>query len=303
MIVVFGSIGVDLVTRLPRFPRPGETIACDGYVMIPGTKGANQALAAARAGARVALIATLGQDSSAEVAASLLRAEGVDLGHVRSVPGPTGTCLITVVESGENTVVAASGANLATTIEPLADLSFGKDDTLILQLEIDRGVTFEAIRLGRERGARVILNAAPAGPVPHEILALLDLLVVNETEAEAVGSALGLDERDPEAIGQRLNEECGCAVLVTLGAGGATAFAGGGERVHVAAPAVRVVDTTAAGDSFIGFLAASLEAGFGLADSMRRGVAGGSLCCMRSGAQTGIPVLAEVEAFLASGTA
>ena len=298
MIVVFGSVGVDIVAVLPRFPRPGETIACPSYDIVAGTKGANQALAAARAGALVAHIASRGDDAFGTVAISLLTGAGVDLSRLAIVDVPTGACLITVDSTGENTVVAAASANLSTTMAQLGSHPFGRADTLVLQREIPDEQTFAAIRLSRERGARTILNVAPAGPVPGEILRLLDILVVNEHEALIVGAALGLAESDPETIGSRLAEIHGCAVVVTLGGDGAVAWSGG-ERTRVAALSVDVRDTTAAGDSFIGFFAAALDAGHDFATALRRGAAAGSLCCAGAGAQTSIPWRADVDAALA----
>ena len=295
MIVVFGAIGVDIVTHVPRFPRPGESIACDGYDVVPGTKGANQALAAARAGASVALVATRGGDEAGIVAASLLQQAGVDLRHVRTVDTPTGTCLITVDATGENTVIAASSANRHTVASQLEACAFGSGDVLLLQAELPLGETFAAVRLARERGARIVLNAAPAVVVPAEVLAALDLLVVNETEAEALASALGIDETDPEQIARAVQQACGCATVVTLGSGGAVLW-DKGVRCHAPALAVAVVDTTAAGDSFTGYMAAALERGLGLEAGLRQGAVAGSLCCARHGAQTGIPALPEVLA-------
>ena len=302
MIVVFGAIGVDIVTRVQHFPRPGESIACDGYDVVPGTKGANQALAAARAGASVVHVATRGDDASGIVAVSLLQEAGVDLRHVRTVATPTGTCLITVDASGENTVVAASSANRHTTASQLEACAFGAGDVLLLQCELPLAETFAAVRLARERGARVVLNAAPAAAVPADVLSALHLLVVNETEAEAIAAATGLHEADPERIARLLHEEHGCATVVTLGGDGAVLWDGGVRR-HVPALAVPVVDSTAAGDSFTGYMAAALDRGLGLEAGLRHGVAAGSLCCTRHGAQTGIPTRAEVLAALEDRTA
>ena len=295
MIVVFGAIGIDIVTRVARFPQPGETVACDGYDIVPGTKGANQALAAARAGASVVHVATVGDDASGIAAASLLREAGVDLQHLRVVGTPTGTCLITVDAAGENTVVAASSANRHTTLSQLDACAFGAGDTLVLQCELRAEETYAAVRLARARGARIVLNAAPAAAVPAPVLAALDLLVVNETEAIAIGAALGFAEADPERIAQAIHAAHGCATAVTLGAGGAVLW-DGGVRCHAPALNVAIVDTTAAGDSFTGYMAAALDRGLGMQAALLQGVAAGSLCCSRAGAQTGIPDAAEVLA-------
>lgn len=302
MIVVFGSVGVDLVTRVARFPRPGETLACDGYDIVAGTKGANQALAARRAGAAVTHIATRGDDPFGEVAVSLLADAGVDLSHVAVSAAPTGACMVTLSASGENAIIAAAGANKDTAVASLERVAFGAGDTLVLQREIADRETFAAIRFGHDRGARVVLNVAPAYPVPSELLGLIDILVLNETETLVVGEALGIGSGDPEDVGRQLAAAHGGTVVVTLGGAGAVLWSG--DR-HLRAPAlpVDVVDTTAAGDSFIGYMVAALDGGADLETALRRGTAAGSLCCARYGAQTGIPTAGEVDAALRAGVA
>jgi ribokinase len=302
VIVVFGAIGVDIVARVERFARPGETIACDGYAIVPGTKGANQALAAARAGAQVGLVATRGDDELGIVAASLLQDAGTDLTHLRTISGATGACLVTVDALGENTVIAASSANGRTTIAQLEACPFGPDDIVVLQCELAARETFAAVHLAKERGARVVLNAAPARSVPSEVLKALDLLVVNETEAEAVGAALGIREIDPERIVEVIHATYGCATVVTLGGGGAVLWSEQ-RAARVPAPRVQVVDTTAAGDSFTGYMAAAMDRGLDLVAAMEQGVIAGSLCCTRHGAQTGVPWLGEVVAMTGAATA
>ncbi len=297
MIVVFGSVGVDLVTRVARFPRPGETLACEFYDVVAGTKGANQALAARRAGSVVLHIATRGNDPFGDIAVSVLREAGVDLSGVAVSANPTGACMVTLTEAGENSIVAASGANRDTAVAALERSPLGAGDTLVLQREIRDTETFAAIRLGRERGARVVLNVAPAYPVPPDMLGMIDILVLNETETLVVGEGLGIESGDPEHVGRMLAETHGGTVVVTLGAGGVVAWSGGWSGRAAALP-VTVVDTTAAGDSFIGYMVAALDQGADLNTALRRGAAAGSLCCARYGAQTGIPTAADVEAAL-----
>lgn len=302
MIVVFGSVGVDLVTRVARFPRPGETLACDDYDIVAGTKGANQALAARRAGAAVTHVATRGDDPFGAVAISLLGDAGVDLSRVAISSAPTGACMVTLTQSGENAIVAAAGANKETAVASLERVAFGAGDTLVLQREIRDRETFAAIRLGHARGARVVLNVAPAYPVPPELLGMIDMLVLNETETLVVGEGLGIASGDPEDVGRRLAAAHGGTVVVTLGRAGAVLWSG---ELHLRAPAlpVSVVDTTAAGDSFIGAMVAALDQGLDLETSLRRGTAAGSLCCARYGAQPGIPTADEVDAALRAAIA
>lgn len=293
MIVVFGSVALDLVVNVSRIPRPGESLQSPEYRLVPGSKGGNQAVAAARSGARVTHVATVGRDEHAELATATLRAEGVDLSHLAFSDKATALCLVTVAADGENTVLVAAGANIQTRVSQLEAVSFGEGDTLVLQMEVPLADNFAAVRLGRARGARVILNVAPAAPVPAETLRDLDVLVANEHEITLVADALGLAATSPEQAARSVHEAYGCSTLVTLGAKGVVAYHQG--RVYsVAAPKVDVVDTTSAGDSFTGAFAAALDAGAGFGTALRHGVAAGSIACSAAGAQPSIPRLDAV---------
>lgn len=287
MIVVFGSVNVDFVTRVPRIPRPGETVLGPDYAVIPGGKGANQALAARRAGADVCLAAAVGRDPFADIALSLLREDGVDLSRVARVDSPTGAAFICVEETGENAIVVASGANRLAAAIQLEGVAWRQGDTLLLQREAPEGEAREAARRAREAGARVILNAAPAGAVDPDLLALLDILVVNEHEVEIVGGAAGL-RGSPDEIARGIDATLGVATVVTLGAEGVIGWTGGIRRAAPALPIVPV-DTTAAGDAFCGALAAALDQGFGFTTALARGAAAGSLACLSAGAQVSLP--------------
>ena len=173
MIVVFGSLGVDLVTNVSHIPHPGETVLCEGYFMVPGGKGANQAVAAARAGSKTAIIGSRGNDGFADLAVSVMVEAGVDISGLRSVERPTAVALITVEESGENAIVVASGANQLTEATQLEAYPLAKGDIVLLQREIRDSENFAAIAQAKARGARVILNVAPAGPIPADMLRLL----------------------------------------------------------------------------------------------------------------------------------
>ena len=292
MIFVFGSINIDLVTRVPTIPAPGETVLGRSYALVPGGKGANQALAARRAGAEVALAGATGRDDFARAALALLGADGVDLTRVERVEAPTGAAFIAVDEKGENAIVVASGANLFARAAALDGAALGKGDTLLLQRETPESETLAAARLARTRGARVILNLAPAGAFAAEWLDVLDILVVNEHEAVAVGGALGL-AGDAEAVARALDAR-GVATVATLGAAGAVAWSGG-ARHAVAAPKVEVVDTTGAGDCFVGAFAAALDRGLPIGAALAQGVAAGALACTRAGAQPSLPRRGEIE--------
>ena len=294
MIIVFGSIGVDLVTNVEHIPHPGETVLCEGYFVVPGSKGANQAVAAARAGSNVMHVASCGNDGFATLALSIMKEAGVDLAHVATVAKPTAVALITVDQKAENAIVVASGANRATTLAQLERCAFGVGDTLVLQREIPDGETFAAVDLAKARGARIVLNVAPAGPIPEETLRALDVLVVNEHEALVVARAVGIGASDPEDAVREIAARFGCAAIVTLGADGAVGWTDGVRRV---APALHVtpVDTTAAGDAFTGAFAAALDQGMGFTMALARGAAAGSLACTKPGAQPSIPTKAEID--------
>ena len=293
MIVVFGSINIDLVTRA-NIPAPGETTLGGDYIAVPGGKGANQALAARRAGAKVALVGACGADSFAGLALALINAEGVDLSATRTVAKPTGTAFIVVDPAGENAIVVAAGANAAARAEQLEGLPFGEGDLLLLQREVPEAEVDAAALLAKKRGAQVMLNLAPAGEPSPALLAALDYLCVNEHEAATLGRVLNVDAVEPEAIGAALSRRFGFAVIVTLGPAGAVGFVDG-ARVFAPAPKVPAVDTTAAGDTFVGAFAAARDRGLSFADSIKRGVVAGSLACAKPGAQTSMPTEREIE--------
>ena len=295
MIVVFGSINVDLVTRVANIPAPGQTVLGPSYDIIAGGKGANQALAARRAGAAVALVGAVGADGFAETALALLRADGVDLAALAIVDAPTGAAFISVDARGENAIVVASGANARTKASQIAPLPLGSGDFLLLQREVPDAEGEIAARAARARGARVILNLAPAGAITEAYLRTLDVLIMNEHEAQAVSDTFQLGLSDPAAIAEAVDARFGIAAIVTLGAEGAAGWSGG--DVHrVSAPKVTVVDTTAAGDAFTGAFAAALDCGLAFSEAMQDGAAAGSLACTKRGAQPSLPRLAEIRA-------
>ena len=297
MIVVFGSLNVDLVTQVERLPGAGETVIGPAYDLHPGGKGANQALAARRAGAEVVLVGAVGRDAFADIALSLLAADGVDLSHVARVEAPTGAAFIAVDAAGSNQIVVAAGANALARADALASLALGEDDILLLQREVPDAECLAAARLMKRAGGRVILNLAPAGPPADELLGCLDVLVVNEHEALVLAQSLGWPEREPDEIARRCDARRGIACIVTLGAAGAVGWQGGVCR-RLAAPTVAVVDTVAAGDSFTGAFAAALSAGYGFSGALQRGLAAGSLACTVAGAQPSVPRHEAIEALV-----
>ena len=286
MIVVFGSINLDLVARVARIPAPGETLAGTAFVTAPGGKGANQALAARQAGAYVALYGAVGHDDFARAALANLVAAGVDLSGVASVDAPTGVALINVDVHGENAITVVAGANAQARADQVPQDALGPGNTLLMQLETPIGEVSELAARARAAGARVVLNAAPASPLPDTLMRNVDILVVNEHEAASCAQALGLSP-DPTTFLPRMRERFGTTVVLTLGKRGALAWID--DTVHeIAPPAVMVVDSTGAGDALTGALAAALDCGASLADALAAGVAAGAAVCTYRGAQRAV---------------
>lgn len=297
MITVFGSINIDLIARVDRLPRPGETVGGSGFATAAGGKGANQALAAARAGAPVRMVGAVGRDDFAEPALALLREAGIDLSAVRSVTAATGTAIILVDRHGENVIAVIPGANAALDAADAAALRFAAGDLLLLQFEVPVAATLAAATAAKAAGARVVLNLAPFHSDATALLPYVTDLVVNESEAELLAGSLGRHEAMAQDRAAALARRLGVNVVLTLGSDGATAcFDGRMERVP--ALAVKATDTIGAGDTFCGYLAAALHQGAGTSAALRLAVAAASLSCTRPGAQSSIPARAEVDAAL-----
>lgn len=298
MIVVVGSINLDLVARVARLPRPGETLAGSSFASSPGGKGANQALAARRAGAGVAMFGAVGNDAFAGPAIALLREDGVDVAGVRRVAAPTGIAVIHVDDAGENTITVVAGANAEVTGEFVPAAVLGPDTIVVMPLEIPLATVAAVAARARAGGARVIVNAAPAAALGAATLASIDVLVVNEHEAATVAAPLDLPATPADFCAAVL-ARFGTATVVTLGAQGAVACSLEGA-LALPAPAVDVVDTVGAGDALIGALAAALDRGLPLGDALRYGLAAGSLACTREGAQPSLPWRDDIERLAAT---
>ncbi len=275
-VTVVGSVNLDLVAALPRLPDPGETLTTTGLTRVPGGKGANQALAARRLGLPVRLVAAVGTDPEADTALELLRSEGVALDGLQRVTEPTGLALIAVDPAGETTIVVVSGANAALRIEAEDVAGAG---AVVTVLEVPEHVVIAA---AKHATGLFVLNAAPARPVPPEVLRRADLVVVNSAEYAAM---TGLDAAR--------------AVAVTYGARGAVLLRNGTEVATTAPPPVSAVDGTAAGDAFVGAAVAGLLDGLSDVDLLTRACAAGALAATRSGAQPSLPTTAEIDAVLA----
>lgn len=270
-VLVLGSLNVDLVTDVERHPKPGETVLGGDLTRVAGGKGANQAVAAAAAGARVLMVGRVGDDDGGRAYLERLRARGVDTTGVRvDTTAPTGQAWIAVDERGENTIVVIPGANgvlVSGDLDPVRAL--GRGDVLLMQLEVPLAVVAEAARIAHERGARVVINTAPYAALPPDVVALADPVVANEHEALALA--------DSEAVP--------CSVVVTFGANGAAWD--GEQRPAVPVPQAAVVDTTGAGDAFCGALAAALAGGADRMSALEAGLRAGADAVRHTGAQRG----------------
>jgi len=289
MILVAGSANLDFVVQAPHIPAPGETVLGRSFKTYPGGKGANQAIACARAGnAQTQMLLALGNDPFAEPIEESLREAGVQMHIVRVSDQPTGTAFICVSDDAENAITVAPCANKALRPEHLPSLEGCSH--LLLQLETPLDTVIAYARAAHVQGVKVVLNAAPARPLPEELLGLLDVLVVNKGELATVSASEGSIEQ----CMQRIDVPC---IVVTLGDRGSCARING-ELIMQDAFAVMPVDTTAAGDTFCGVLVAALDRGSSLPDALRMANAAGALACTRLGAQSSIPTHAELQNFL-----
>lgn len=309
-VVVWGSANADVVLDVERVPLAGETLLARTQTKHAGGKGLNQAVAAARAGARTGFCAALGADADGDALAAVAAAAGIDTSHLRRVDVPTGTAYICVQDDGDNSIVVAPGANAELHAPTAGERALiAGAAVLVLSLEVPLGgvVRAAATARGAEQPTTVVLNAAPAAPLPPALLADVDVLVVNEHEAALLARGIHPDApQDPRGAASVLTELVR-AVVVTMGGEGALvasatpALAAGASTggavstAHLPAPRVDVVDTTAAGDTFTGYLAASLAEGVSLLEAVAVAVAAGAVAVQRAGAVPSIPVAADVH--------
>jgi ribokinase len=296
MITVFGSINMDLIATTPRLPKPGETVAGTGFSTAAGGKGANQALAARRAGSAVRMAGAVGRDEFAAPALALLEEAGTDLSAVRHVDGPTGIALILVGGDGENMITVVPGAN-GTVGEPEAAAAVAalqRGDFLMLQLEVPAASVERALVDAKARGVTTILNIAPLTADAARLGRMADIVIANETEFERLAGRDELNAAEREQTLMRLHKETGQTLIVTLGADGVIA-ARDSNLYRTMGLAIEPVDTVGAGDTFCGYLAASLDQGIAFEQALRRAAVAGSLACLKPGAQPSIPTASEVE--------
>ena len=293
-IVVAGSANMDLVGLAARLPLPGETVLGDDFVMGPGGKGANQAIAATRAGGETTFLGALGSDSFGVTLKARLTGAGVNTDHVRISYGASGVAVIMVDRAGENSILVSPGAN--STFVDLTDAEravIAAGDVLLCQQEIPLATITAAARAAHAGGTRVILNAAPARELPPELLTAVDLLVVNELEAEAITGPGGPDMAGLLALVPR--------VVLTLSSAGSWYADRDGRSERIPAFHVEVADTTAAGDAFTGALAVAWGEGRDLVEAVRWANAAGAACVRKVGASASLPTRAEIDALFAAG--
>ncbi|QIP05048.1 ribokinase [Bradyrhizobium symbiodeficiens] len=298
-VFVAGSINMDVVATADRHPRVGETVAGREVLYFPGGKGANQAVAASRLGAKTTLIGRLGKDSFGAELRTFLGAQGIDLGAVRDADTHTGTAIITVAAS-DNTIVVIPGSNALVGADDVADVPLAKGDVAVSQFEIPLPTITAFFRRAREAGVVTLLNPAPAQKMSRELLALVDILVLNETELGFLAGS-ELSDSDEAAriidVAQKLQARADQTICITLGKRGVLALAGR-EEIAVPGRAVKAIDTTGAGDCFVGALAAQLADGAPVPAALAFANAAASISVQRMGAGPSMPTAAEVAAVL-----
>lgn len=293
-IIVFGSLNMDLMVRVERAPRGGETLQGLGFMANPGGKGANQAVACARQGARVAMVGCVGRDGFGETLRNALASDGIDASHVRAAGDSTGVAVVMVDAEGENRITLVPGANELLKADREAFGPPVAGQFLLLQCEVPMPEVVLAAQIMRAREATVVLNPAPVCQLPAELWSLVDIIVMNEIEAAELA---GLPVADPAGAARAaytIRRRGPSTAIVTLGSQGVVVADDRGCR-HFAAIAVQTVDTTAAGDTFIGAMCAARVAGDSIDAAVMRGIRAATLCVTRPGAQASIPRHHELE--------
>lgn len=294
MITVIGSINLDLIATVGRLPGPGETVPGGDFKSAPGGKGANQALAAARAGAKVRMVGAVGKDAFASEAVAFIKDGGVDLSGVAEMHAATGIALILVGGDGENMIAVVPGANGTVVPGDLAKAQLQKGDVVLLQHEIPLPTVDAALDAARKAGAITMLNTAPFRAEAASFVGKANYVVANESEFDLYAGALELPTGERSERMLEFARRTGATVIVTLGDDGVVA-ASGDRLVQAAALKIKPIDTVGAGDTFCGYLAAALDAGLDLEQALRRAAVAGSLACLKPGAQPAIPIAADVD--------
>ncbi len=296
-VIIVGSINMDIVARVPSIPRPGETIMANDMAFFPGGKGANQAVAARRLGAETLLISAVGLDNFGEQMKQFLAAEKIDLTGLAEIKdAPTGTCMITVSSDGENSIVYVPGANMRVSTTQFDKVDVQAGDILVGQFEVPPTVIEPVLRRAKQRGAVTILNPAPVQNMTPEFMSLVDILIINELELEKLRN---ISWTEPPALQlvldemKQLQSSPHQIIVTTLGARGLAALIGQAEYT-LPARTVAVVDTTGAGDCFIGACASQLAQGIPIEEALKFATAASSICVQRKGAGVSMPTKEEV---------
>jgi len=294
MVIVFGSINVDLVFRIHKLPRVGETQLCDNYSVLPGGKGANQAIAAAKAGSFVKMFGCVGKDNFSEVALQTFHKENIAVETIRRVDQPTGCASISVTPDGENVITVASGANMDLKADDVPEDVLTKDNTLVLQMEVNTEETWKIVRRAAEKDMKIVLNLAPAYQVPEDVMRSLSVLILNEVEASMLALKLNLDIIYPTVAARKIASSFGISCIVTLGSEGAYACTPG-QAWKIKGMQIKAVDTTSAGDTFVGYFASFFDRGLAFEEALRKATVASGLTCLTHGSQPSIPSHQEVD--------
>ena len=289
-IVVFGSLNMDLMVRVAHAPRSGETLQGQSFLTNPGGKGANQAVACARQGARVAMVGCVGEDDFGRTLRNALAADGIDVSHVATAGDTTGVAVVMVDDEGENRITIIPGANHLVKANPESLAG----QYLLLQCEVPMAEVVIAASAMRAKGATVVMNPAPVCKLPDELWSLVDILVLNEIEAAELAGRAVTDPATAAAAAYSLRRRGPSTAIITLGSQGVVVADDKGTR-HFPALPVHVVDTTAAGDTFIGAMCAARVAGESMDAAVMRGIQAATLCVSRAGAQASIPRHHELQ--------
>lgn len=300
MIIVFGSLNIDIVMPVGHFPQPGETVLCSAdYLSRAGGKGSNQAVAAARAGAKVAFVGKVGDDSFGRRSINNLKNHGIWAAGIGISERPTGCATIAVDAQGANIVMVAPGANLDATADQVPDEVLGEKNIILAQMEVTPAETLSVLARAQKLGATTVLNASPAAHLAEEALAHIDYVIVNEIEALQMAQGFGSTETDAQKIAAFIAKKGNLTCIITLEAKGSVA-AREGSVYTVDALRVDPVDTTGAGDTFCGIFAACLQKNMSWLEALHRASIGASLACLAMGAQTQTPTLEDIEAQIES---
>jgi ribokinase len=302
MVVVFGSLNIDLIMKVKNQPQAGETIITPTYEWLPGGKGCNQAVACARSGVKTAMVGQVGDDGfGTRIVNTLKRDEILASGIARADDEPTGMAFITIDHAGENQIVVASGANKLASADQVPNEILHKDNVILMQMEVTHDQNWDVINRAKSAGALTILNLAPAGNVPRDVLDNLDYLIVNQIEGRQMAEKMGLEIEDSAIkLASKLAKEAQLTCIMTLGPLGCVAMKpdGSGWKVDAHDLGEDLADTTGAGDTFCGVFAGCIFKKLSLQESLRRASIAGTLACRGLGAQTKMPTDEEIKDYL-----